>query len=186
MLQEVGFGASLYKQGLCECVTTDFMLITKVCLYERLFFYVLLVYKITNENVILIFFTWFDVDRYRCVRARCSWSQVSAFQHYHNLPLSFSLSQSLYSSPQALSPRLVLIRRPFLLLPYAPDSLPPSPSSLPPPSPSSRPGPSGPFQWHSLSTTPSTLVPCPPPTLVPSFTVSPRAHSVRHLSSRPV
>ena len=33
-----------------------------------------------------------------------SWSQVSAFQHYSNLPLASSLSQSLYSSPQALPP----------------------------------------------------------------------------------
>ena len=32
------------------------------------------------------------------VRARCSWSQVSAFQHYHNLPLVSSLSQSLSHS----------------------------------------------------------------------------------------
>ena len=90
----------------------------------------LLVYKITNENVILKILTWFDIDRYRCVRARCTCSQVSAFQHYHNLPLSFSLSQSLYSSPQAIPPLSVLIRRPTLLLhvPYAPSSLlPPSP-----------------------------------------------------------
>ena len=39
------------------------MLITKVCLYERLF-YVLLVCNITNENVILKILTWFDVDIY--------------------------------------------------------------------------------------------------------------------------
>ena len=60
-LQEVGFGASLYKQGFAHA---DFVLITKVCLYERLFFYVLLVYNITNENVILKDPAWFDVDRY--------------------------------------------------------------------------------------------------------------------------
>ena len=33
------------------------------------------------------------------LRARCSWSQVSVFQHYRNLPLASSRSQSLYSSP---------------------------------------------------------------------------------------
>ena len=44
---------------------------------------------------------------------------------------------------------------------------------LPPPrfSPSSRPEPSGPFKRYSLSITPSVSVPCPPPTLVLSFTV---------------
>ena len=33
-------------------------------LYERIFFYVLLVYNITNENVISKNIAWFDVDRY--------------------------------------------------------------------------------------------------------------------------
>ena len=36
----------------------------EVFLYERLFFYVLLVCNIANENVILKIITWFDVDRY--------------------------------------------------------------------------------------------------------------------------
>ena len=71
-------------------------------------------------------------------RARCSWSQVSAFQHYNNLPLASSLSQSLYSSPQALHPPSVLIRRPS---PYYP--MPPTPT-LPHPT-SFSPRPSGPF-----------------------------------------
>ena len=67
------------------------------------------------------------------VRARCSWSQVSAFQHYSNLPLASSLSQSLYSSsPPRPYPRSVLIRRPSPLLPYALDSpLPSTPLPLP-------------------------------------------------------
>ena len=48
----------------------------------------------------------------------------------------------------------------------------PMPRLPPPPfSPSSRPEPSGPFKRYSLSTTPSVSVPCPPPTLVLSFTV---------------
>ena len=38
-------------------------------------------------------------------RARCSWSQVSAFQHYHNITLASSLSQSLYSPPPPPPPR---------------------------------------------------------------------------------
>ena len=63
-------------------------------------------------------------------------------------------------------PPLVLIRRPH---PYY--SMPPTPSSPLPPS--SRPKPSGPFQWRSLSTTPSISVARPLPTLVPSFTASP-------------
>ena len=100
------------------------------------------------------------------MHAGCSWSQVSTFQHYRNLPLASSLSQSLYSSHQALPPTF--------------DSNPSSPpptqyTRLPshPFPPSSWPGPPGPFQQHSLSTTPSILAPRPPPTLVPSFTVSP-------------
>ena len=36
--------------------------------------------------------------------ALCSWSQVSAFQHYRDLPLASSLSQSLYSSPKPYPP----------------------------------------------------------------------------------
>ena len=65
------------------------------------------------------------------VCARCSWSQVSTFQHYCNLPLVSSLRQSLYSSPRPYPPPHPLsirIRRPSPLLPYAPDFLlPPSP-----------------------------------------------------------
>ena len=44
---------SLLVTKLCACVTTDFVLITKLCVYEGLFFYVLLVSNITNENVML-------------------------------------------------------------------------------------------------------------------------------------
>ena len=70
--------------------------------------------------------------------------------------------------PQALPPP-PFGSNPSSLPPYYP--MPPTPSS---PSPRFIPtGPSGPFQWHSLSTTPSISVPRPPPTLVPSFTVSP-------------
>ena len=101
------------------------------------------------------------------MRARCSWSQVSAFQHYRNPPLASSLSQSLHFSSQPYPP------------PFGsnPSSLPPT-TLFPrlPPSPfptSSRPRLSGPFQWHSLSSAPSISVPRPSPTLVPSFTVSP-------------
>ena len=39
---------------------------------------------------------------YVCVL--CSWSQVSAFQHYNNLPLTSSLSQSLSSPPRPYTP----------------------------------------------------------------------------------
>ena len=53
------------------------------------------------------------------MRARCSWSQVSAFQHYSNLPLASSISQSLYSSPHALPPLSDLICRHSPLLPFA-------------------------------------------------------------------
>ena len=63
MLQEVGFGASLYRQGFAH-VSLRIVLITKVCLYEILFFYGLSVYNITHENVILKILTRFDVDRY--------------------------------------------------------------------------------------------------------------------------
>ena len=53
---------------------------------------------------------------------------LSAFQHYSNLPLASSLSQSLYSSPRSYPlPSWVLIRRPSPLLPFAPDSLIPLP-----------------------------------------------------------
>ena len=38
------------------------------------------------------------------VCAQCSWSQVSAFQHYCNLPLTSSPSQSLYPLPQPYPP----------------------------------------------------------------------------------
>ena len=55
---------------------------------------------------------------------------VSTLQHYTNLPLASSLSQSLYSSPKPY-PLLVLIRRPSSVLPYAPESLIP-PSTLHP------------------------------------------------------
>ena len=101
-------------------------------------------------------------------RAQCSWSQVSAFQHYSNLPLASSLSQPLYSSP-----------RPYPTFGSNPSSLPPTTlcPRLPPPHPLPPlipPGPPGPFQWHSLSTTCTSIsLPRPPPTLVPSFTVSP-------------
>ena len=57
------------------------------------------------------------------VRVRCSWSQVSASQHYRNLPpgsLSEPVSILLPPGPTPLS---VLIRRPSPLLPYATDSL---------------------------------------------------------------
>ena len=66
--------------------------------------------------------------------ARCSWSQVSAFQHYCNIPLASSLSQSLYSSPKPYPPLSVLIRRPSSPPCYHMPRLPP-----PPFPPSSRP-----------------------------------------------
>ena len=90
--------------------------------------------------------------------------------HYSNLPLASSLSQSLYS-PQVLPPTTIGSN---------PSSLPTTtlcPRLPPPPCPpSSRPGPSRPFQWHSLSPTPSISFLRPPPTLVLSFTVSPVPH----------
>ena len=85
------------------------------------------------------------------VRARCSWSQVSAFQHYGNIPLASSPSQSLYSPPPPPPPP-----QPYPHFGYNPSSLPLLPyaldSLLPPFPPSSRPRPSGPFHFGSPST----------------------------------
>ena len=56
------------------------------------------------------------------VRARCSWSQVSPFQDYRNLPLASSLSQSLYSHPHQTHPRRFesLVLPPTTLCPRTP------------------------------------------------------------------
>ena len=69
-------------------------------------------------------------------------------------------------------PLLVLIQSPSPLLPPTPSS--PLPHFIP-----AR-------AFKTLSTTPSVSFPCPPPTLVLSFTVPHCAPSVRHPSSRPV
>ena len=96
------------------------------------------------------------------VSARCSWLQVSAFQHYRNLPLTPPLSQSLYCLPTALPPPpSVLIRLPFPLLPYDLNSPHPFP-------PSSRHVPSGTLQSATHSASP----PSPSPTLALSLTVT--------------
>ena len=59
---------------------------------------------------------------------RCSRSQVSAFQHYSNIPLASSLSQSLDSSPRPTPPfRFQSVVPP----PYYP--MPPAPASPHPP-----------------------------------------------------
>ena len=116
--------------------------------------------------------------------AWCSWSQVSTFQHYHNLPLASSLSQSLYSSPRPYPPPTHPIQ--FYSFVPLPTTL--CPSSLLPPSPL-HPG--------SGLLDPSSDTPCQPrlPFRFPvhclhwsrhSFTVSPRAPTIRHPSSRPV
>ena len=52
--------------------------------------------------------------------ARCSWSQVSAFEHYRNLPLTSPLSQTLYPVHGA---NLTLIQPMWSAYPYAPTSL---------------------------------------------------------------
>ena len=65
--------------------------------------------------------------------ARCSWSQVSVFQHYRNLLLTSSLSQLLYAYTQ----------------PYHPFC-----SNLPPPPP---PPPPPPTHTHTHTHTPTTL-----------------------------
>ena len=118
-------------------------------------------------------------SRRRCVRGapdrRSLHFSTIANSHW----LNSSASRYTLPPPKPYNPLSVVIRRPP---PYYP--MPPPPSSPFPPS--SRPGHSGPFKWHSLSTTPSVSIPCPPPTLVPSFTVSPCATSVCHPSSRPV
>ena len=111
--------------------------------------------------------------------ARCSWSQVSAFQHCCSIPLASSLSQLLYSSPRPYPhPLSVLIRR-LPLLPYAPDSLLPLPPFIP-----ARPFWTLPVTLRVKHTfhfgSPSTAY------TGPVIHCLPRVPSVRHPSSRPV
>ena len=74
--------------------------------------------------------------RFSQCRSRCSWSQVSAFQHYQNLPLTSPLSQSLYRLPAALPPTLIPTPTPPVLIPLPfpptlfPQLLPPPPSQV--------------------------------------------------------
>ena len=82
-------------------------------------------------------------------RMLCSWSQVSAFQHYCNLPLTSSLNQSLYAHPHPHPPPTP-----------TPTTPPPPPPHHPtPPPPPHHPTPSHTTPFSVLIRLPSTTWP---------------------------